>query len=131
MLINKDSFKVQGCDNIINYISEIEYGYNKLWGKDTGRNMAGTNSGSLVGIFPKLKVTFLKTTQQQLEELAQVLDEAVQHVTYYDPKLKRLYTMDTYTGDWATSNKNTFTNVAKANESFDISFIANRKRPDK
>lgn len=129
MLINKDSFKVRGCDNIINYIAEIEYGYNKLWGPDTGRNMAGTNSGSLTGIFPKIKVTFLKTTQQQLEELAQVLDEAVQYVTYYDPKLKRLYEMDTYTGDWATRNRNTFSNVAKANESFEISFIANRKRP--
>ena len=30
MLINKNSFKVKGCDNIINYIAEIEYGYNKL-----------------------------------------------------------------------------------------------------
>ena len=131
MLINKDSFKVRGCDNIINYISEIEYGYNKLWGKDSGRNMAATNSGTLLGIFPKLKVTFLKTTQSQLEELAQVLDEATQYVTYYDPKLKRLYEMDTYTGDWATRNRNTFTNVAKANESFEISFIDNRKRRNK
>ncbi len=131
MLINKDSFKVRGCDNIINYIAEIEYGYNKLWGNDTGRNMAGTNSGTFLGVFPKLKVTFLKTTQEQLEELAQVLDEATQYVTYYDPKLKRLYEMDTYTGDWATRNRNTFTNVAKANESFEISFIANRRRPDK
>lgn len=130
MLINKDSFKVRNCDNIINYISEIEYGYNKMWGKDTGRNMAGTNSGTFLGVFPKLKVTFLKTSQEELEELANVLDEATQYVTYYDPKLKRLYEMDTYTGDWSTRNRNTFTNVARANESFEISFIANRKRPN-
>ena len=67
-------------------------------------------------------------SQQELETLAPVLDSAVQYVTYYDPRLKRLYEMDTYTGDWSTRNRNTFTNVAKANESFEISFIANRKR---
>ena len=128
MLLNKDSFKIQGIDNITNYITEIEYGYNKLWGNDTGRNMAGVNTGTLIGIFPKIKVSFRKLSQKELETIAPVLDSAVQYVTYYDPVLKRDYTMDTYTGDWATQNRNTFTNVAKANESFEISFIANRKR---
>lgn len=128
MLLNKDSFKVQGIDNITNYITEIEYGYNKLWASDSGRNLAGVNTGTLLGIFPKIKVSFRKLTQQELETIAPVLDSATQNVTYYDPVLKRNYTMDTYTGDWATSNRNTFTNVARANESFEISFIANRKR---
>lgn len=131
MLINKDSLKVRGIDNFTNYILEAEYGYNKIWGSDTGRNMAGTNSGTFKGVFPKIRVTFKSTTQEELETLADVLDSAVQYVTYYDPRLKRLYEMDTYTGDWATRNKNTFTNVARANESFQISFIANRRRPDK
>lgn len=131
MLLNKDSLQIQGIKDITRYILEVEYGYNKLWGTDIGRNMAGTNSGTFLGIFPKLRITFRKTTQQELEDLAEILDSPVQYVTYYDPKLKRLYEMDTYTGDWATLNKNTFTNVAKANESFQISFIANRKRPNK
>lgn len=60
--------------------------------------------------------------------IAPILDNPTQNVTYYDPVLKRLYTMSTYTGDWATLNRNTFTNVAKANESFSISFIARKKR---
>lgn len=129
MLLNKDSFKIQGIDNITNYITEIEYGYNKLWASDSGRNLAGVNTGTLIGIFPKIKVSFRKLTQQELEILAPILDSAIQYVTYYDPVLKSEYTMDTYTGDWATTNRNTFTNVAKANESFEISFIANRRRP--
>lgn len=129
MLLDKDSLKVQGIENFTNYIIEVEYGYNKLWGSDSGRNLAGVNTGSLIGIFPKLKTTFRKLTQQELETIAPVLDSAIQYVTYYDPVLKRDYTMDTYTGDWATTNKNTFSNVAKANESFEISFIANRGRP--
>ncbi|WP_298061808.1 hypothetical protein [uncultured Rikenella sp.] len=131
MLINKDSLKVRGIDNFTSYITEVEYGYNKLWGSDSGRNLAGTNSGTLVGIFPKIKVSFRKLSQQELEAIAPILDNATQWVTYYDPVLKRLYEMDTYTGDWATANRNTFSNVAHANESFDISFIANRKRPSR
>lgn len=131
MLLNKDSLKIRGIENFTNYIVEVEYGYYKLWGPDTGRNMAGTNSGSLTGIFPKLKITFKATSQHELEILADILDSAVQYVTYYDPKLKRMYEMDTYTGDWTTRNKNTFSNVARANEPFEISFIANRKRPSK
>lgn len=131
MLLDKDSLKVRGIDNFTDYITEVEYGYNKLWGNDSGRNMAGVNSGSLIGIFPKIRVIFRKLTQQELETLAPILDSALQYVTYYDPYLKRLYEMDTYTGDWATTNRNTFTNVAKANTSFDISFIANRRRPNK
>lgn len=131
MLLNKDALKVRGIDNITKYIVEVEYGYNKGWGSDSGRSLSGSNSGTFLGVFPKLRITFKKTTQEELEILADVLDSAVQYVTYYDPKLKRMYEMDTYTGDWATRNRNTFSNVARANESFQISFIANRRRPDK
>ena len=60
MLIDKDSLKVRGIDNFTNYITEIEYGYNKLWASDSGRNLAGVNTGTLIGIFPKLKIIFRK-----------------------------------------------------------------------
>lgn len=127
MFTDKDSLIIDGI-NMGLYITEIEYGYNKLWASDSGRNLAGVQSGTLIGIFPKLKVNFRKLTKAELELIAPVLDKATQNVTYYDPVLKRDYTMSTYTGDWATLNRNTFTNVAKANESFSISFIARKKR---
>lgn len=123
MLINKNSLSVDGIQ-MAQYLTEVEYGYNKVWGKDSGRNLAASQSGTLLGIVPKLKFNFRRLTQTELEYLAPHLDSAVQNTTYYDPKLKRLYTMKTYTGDWATTNKNTFTNLAKANEPFSISFIA-------
>lgn len=110
------------------YLLSIKYGYNKIWSSDTGRNLAATQSGTLVGVFPKLEFTFRNLTQQELEDIAPVLDSAIQTTTYYDPVLKRMYPMSTYTGDWATLNKNTFSNVARANESFSISFIARKKR---
>lgn len=127
MFINKDSLVIDGI-NIGQYITEVEYGYNKLWASDSGRNLAGVQSGTLIGIFPKLKVNFIKLNQAELELIAPILDKATQNVTYYDPVLKKMTTMSTYTGDWATLNKNSFTNVAKANESFSISFIARKKR---
>lgn len=127
MLIDKNSLKINGM-NFAQYITEVEYGYNKLWGSDSGRNLNGDMTGTLIGIFPKIKLSFRKLTQQELEDIASTLDSSTQNVTYYDPVLKRNYTMETYTGDWATRNRNTFTNVAKANESFEISFIARKKR---
>ena len=127
MFTNKDSLVIDGI-NMGQYITEIEYGYNKLWAKDAGRNMAGEQSGTLIGIFPKLKVNFIKLTQEELELLAPILDNPTQNVTYYDPVLKKMNTISTYTGDWATLNRNTFTNVARANESFSISFISRKKR---
>ena len=110
------------------YITEVEYGYNKLWANDSGRNLAGVQSGTLIGIFPKLKLNFIKLTQKELELIAPILDKSTQNVTYYDPVKKTMTTMSTYTGDWATLNRNTFTNVARTNESFSISFIARKKR---
>lgn len=127
MFIDKDSLVIDGI-NIGQYITEVEYGYNKLWASDSGRNLAGVQSGTLIGIFPKLKINFIKLTQQELELIAPILDKATQNVTYYDPIKKSMITMSTYTGDWATLNKNTFSNVARANEPFQISFIARKKR---
>lgn len=127
MYINKDSLIIDGI-NMGKYITEVEYGYNKLWASDSGRNLAGVQSGTLIGIFPKLKLNFIKLTQKELETIAPILDKATQNVTYYDPVLKKMTTMSTYTGDWATLNRNSFTDVARANESFSISFIARKKR---
>lgn len=130
MLIDENSLKVNNID-FAQYITEVEYGYNKLFSSDTGRNMAGSMVGTFIGNFIKLKLTFKPLTRNQLETIAPILDSATQMVTYYDPVLKRMYEMETYTGDWATSNKNTFSNVARANESFQISFIARKKRVNK
>lgn len=128
MFLDKDSIIVDRI-SMGQYLLQVKYGYNKIWGNDTGRNLAYSMVGTLGGIFPKLELTFRKLSQEELELLAPILDEATQKLTYYDPVLKRNYQMETYTGDWSTLNKNMFSNVAKANESFSISFIARKKRP--
>ena len=88
---------------------------------------AGVQSGSLVGIFPKIICEFGRLTKSQLETLAPILDSARQSVKYYDPTKQAVVTMDTYTGDYEITNKHIISDNA-TNESFSISFIAVKKR---
>lgn len=125
MFINKDSLIVNGI-NLGRYIVQATYSYNKLWSSDSGRNLAGEQSGTLVGIFPKIVVQFRKLTKTELEDLAPVLDSARQTVQYYDPNKKAMTTMTTYTGDYEVVNKGIIGHVK--NEGFQISFIATKRR---
>ena len=125
MFIEKNSLIVNNI-NLGKYIVQATYSYNKLWSSDSGRNLAGTQSGTLVGIFPKIIVQFRKLTQTELETLAPVLDSARQTVQYYDPNNKAMTTMTTYTGDYEVVNKGIVGHVK--NEGFQISFIATKRR---
>lgn len=125
MFIDKDSLIINGI-NIGKYATNVQYGYNKLWSSNSGRNLAGTQSGTLVGIFPKIIVTFKKLSRVELENIAQVLDSPSQTVQYYDPYKKQMVSMSTYTGDWTVDNKGIISK--KRNESFSISFISRSKR---
>lgn len=125
MFIRKDSLIVNNI-NLGNYIVEARYGYNKLWSNDSGRNLAGVQSGTLIGIFPKIVVQFRKLTQTELETLTPILDSARQTVQYYDPNKKAMTTMTTYTGDYEIVNKGIVGHVK--NEGFQISFISTKRR---
>lgn len=126
MFIDKNSIIVNGI-SMGQYIVEAKYGYNKLWASDSGRSLAGVQSGTLIGIFPKIILQFRKLTKAELELLTPVLDSARQTLTYYDPNKKANITMETYTGDYEISNKGMISRGRK-NEGFNISFIAVRKR---
>lgn len=125
MFINKDSLIVNGI-NLGRYIVQATYSYNKLWSSDSGRNLAGTQSGTLIGIFPKIVVQFRKLTKAELETLAPVLDSGRQTVKYYDPNKKAMTTMTTYTGDYEIVNKGIVGHIK--NEGFQISFISTKRR---
>lgn len=125
MFINPNSLIVNNI-NLGKYIVQATYSYNKLWSSDSGRNLAGTQSGTLVGIFPKIVVQFRKLTQTELETLAPILDSSRQTVQYYDPNKKTMTTMTTYTGDYEVVNKGIVGHVK--NEGFQISFISTKRR---
>lgn len=124
MYLYDGDFLINNFD-IGKYVTQISYGHNKIWGSDTGRNtLSGKTTGTFKGIIWKFKLTFAPLSQQELETISPILDSAWQQTLYYDSNYKRNNTIETYTGDWETLNKNTFSNVVKANESFDISVIA-------
>ena len=122
MFINKNSITINNV-SMGQYLLQAKYEFNKLWGSDTGRNLAGKMTGTLVGIFPKIILTFRKLSQAELNVIAPILDSANQTLTYYDATLNRNVTLSTYTGDWGITNKS----IAK-NESFECSFIARERR---
>ena len=126
MFINKNSITINNV-SMGQYLVQAEYQYNKLWSSDSGRNLAGVQSGTLIGIFPKLVLQFRKLTKAELEVIVPILDSANQSVTYYDPYKKASTTMTTYTGDYSVVNKNIINGNAK-NEGFSCSFISVSKR---
>lgn len=126
MFIDKNSIIINGV-SMGQYLVEAKYGYNKLWASDSGRNLAGAMTGTLIGIFPKIILQFRKLTKTELEAIVPILDSATQTTTYYDPRKKTQTTMTTYTGDYEIVNKQIINGKAK-NEGFSCSFIAIRKR---
>lgn len=126
MFLDKNSIYINGI-NMGQYITEAKYGYNKLWASDSGRNLAGEQSGTLIGIFPKIILQFRKLTGTELETIVPILDSVRQNVSYYDPNKQQQITIETYTGDYEISNKGMI-NSGRKNESFSCSFIAIRKR---
>ena len=125
MFINPNSLIVNNI-NLGKYIVQATYSYNKLWSSDSGRNLAGNQSGTLVGIFPKIVVQFRKLTKSELELLTPILDSVRQTVQYYDPNKKAMTTMSTYTGDYEIVNKGIIGHIK--NEGFQISFISTKRR---
>lgn len=127
MIIDNNSLQVDNI-NLAQYLVDAKFGYHKLWSDDTGRNLQGSMTGTLIGIFPKVTCTFRKLTQAEIELLAPILDKPSQTFTSYDPCYRRNVTRQTYTGDWEYNTHNTFSNVAKPLEQFSIAFINIHKR---
>lgn len=123
MYIDTNSIVINGV-NFGQYLTEVEYQYNKLWGPDSGRNLAGEQSGTLLGVYPKFVLSFRKLTPAEMELLVPIFDSAVQNFTYYDPSKQQKITIETYTGDYNFSNNR----VNGKNGDFQLSFISIRAR---
>ena len=131
MFIDKNSLQVKKSGgiyiNLGDYITQAKYSYNKVWGDDSGRNLSGTMSGTLIGIFPKIIVSFKKLTKAELQTITPIIDSPNQTLKYFDPTKNAYVEMTTYTGDYEITNKNIIEN-GKKNDSFEVSFIAVSKR---
>ena len=126
MFVSKDSIAINGI-SMGQYLTEVDFQFPKLWGNDSGRNLAGDMTATLIGIFPKIKLSFRRLNKTELETIAPILDSVEQTLSYYDPVKKQTITLKTYSGDWEVRNKGII-NDNRRNESFEISFIARKKR---
>ena len=122
MFIDKNSFYLEDI-NLGSYVTDIQYQYEKMWGDDTGRNLAGSFNGTLNGIYPKFIVRFGYLTKQQLETIIPILDSREQNITYYDPNKKETIVKKTYSGSYTLK----YSNVDVC-DPFEISFISEEKR---
>ena len=122
MFLDKDSIIINNI-SIGQYIVEAKFSYPKLWANDSGRNLAGKMTGTLIGTFPKLILQFRPLTKEEINIIAPILDSAYQTVTYYDVNKNANITMTTYTGDWELTNTN-----LNQNQGFSCSFISTEKR---
>lgn len=117
MFVNKDSIIIDGV-SFGKYLTSVEYQYPKLWGDDTGRNLAGKFSGTLLRVAPKLVLNFRRLTNAELQAISPILNKKYQSLQYQDPE-KGVITITTYTGDWSVTYKNLYGKC----EAFNVSFI--------
>ena len=122
MFIDKNSIIINNV-SMGQYLTQVTYGYNKLWGDDTGRNLAGVMTGTFIGVFPKITLQFRKLTKSEVELLVPILDAPMQTLTYYDPFKKQSTTIKTYTNDYNIVN-NKIINAYNKNKGFSVSFTA-------
>lgn len=98
MVYSGDLLKLNGKS--FNSIISYKLGRNKLWGSDTGRNMAGSMKGSLIGNFPKIMLEIEPLDADEMSELELILDSASIEVEYYNNKYKCTCTADFYANDY-------------------------------
>ncbi len=99
MLLNKDSLIIDGV-KMGPYLTKVKYGYHKIWSSKSGRNMAAVNSGTLVGIFPKITMTFRKLDDEEVGAVLSLFNKPENKVTFYNPDLKKnIVNMSCYSND--------------------------------
>lgn len=112
--------KINGTDYTGSILTPFTIEKNKLWGDDTGRVMSGKMFGTLVGVYPKLTVTFHFKSEVAQSALLAELDTAWQSVEYYNPTTRTMVTMGTYTNDYKVE----VINLEPMYNEITVSFIA-------
>lgn len=122
MFLDKDSIYMDDI-SMGKYLTQVKFGYHKLWSSDSGRALSGKQSGTLVGIFPKLTLSFRGLEENELTYLAPHFDNPSQKIKYPDPNKNKQIEIETYSGDWEIVYKK-----MKKGQAFDLSFISIDRR---
>lgn len=96
-MITDDLLKINGVT--IPHIVSYKVQRAKLW-KESSRNMSGDVRATLIGIFPKIQINIGYTTQEDMETLTALLDQAFFDVTWYDARTGGTTTAQYYASDY-------------------------------
>ncbi len=81
-------------------LKEYKVTYAKLWA-NAERNMNGTVSAALIGIFPKIELVFRDAlTENDIATICSLLDQPYFSVTFFNPKTKGTTTAQYYASDY-------------------------------
>ena len=97
MIYTGDLVKIDGTT--IPHIVSYKISRAKLW-QDSERNMAGDVRATLIGIFPKIQLQVGYTTQEQMSELAQLLDKDFFTVEWFDVRTQETFSAQYYAADY-------------------------------
>lgn len=97
MIYTGDLVKINGTtlDHLVTY----KIGRSKLW-KNADRNMNGDTRATLIGIFPKIKMKVNYTTQDEMSQLTQLLDQDFFTVTWFDVRIQDVVSTQYYASDY-------------------------------
>jgi len=97
MIYTGDLVQIDGTtlDHLVTY----KIGRSKLW-KNADRNMSGDVRACLIGIYPKIKMKINYTTQEQMSQLTQLLDQDFFTVTWFDVRIQATVSTQYYAGDY-------------------------------
>lgn len=98
MIYNGELLKLNG--KAFRCITAYKVGRNKLWSSDTGRNMAGSMKGTLIGNFPKIMLEIEPLEAEEMKELVNIFDAASITVDYYSIKYQCMCRGSFYSNDY-------------------------------
>lgn len=114
--------KIDSTD-ISSYLKGYTVERNKLW-TDADRNLAGDLKATFIGIFPKIKLEFVHTTEAQLKTIMGLLDPASVTVSYWDSASESYNEASYYASDYGVPM---FDKTKQLYEGFEVSLIPYKK----
>lgn len=97
MIYSGDLVKID--NTTIPHIVTYKIGRAKLW-KNADRNMNGDVRAVLIGIFPKIQMKVGITTQEQMAQLCEILDQDYFTVTWFDVRIQATVSTQYYASDY-------------------------------
>lgn len=122
MIYDGDLVQINGTT--LPHLVTYKIGRAKLW-KNADRNMNGDVRATLIGIFPKIIMKVGYTTQAEMSQLTQLLDQDYFTVTWFDVRIQQTVSTQYYASDYEVELDNKDKGRYKP---FDVNLVPVSKR---